>query len=215
VLRAPRTGGPLEVIASQPLEISSNSEPGIGLDGSHVFWVGERGIYRAPRAGGTPELWIRDYCVSDLLIQDGTAFFSCVYDANIRAVATDAAPISDVSTVVPLSLAFHAGPLRLHEGTLYFRSEAAEIGRQRRGSTSVEKLDLRGSGAVRGFDVVDGAVIAAVANGAETSSLLRLAAFKGPPTVLVSGDDQHVKRVYASTEAWTYWQGQGVFRVPR
>jgi hypothetical protein len=85
IYKAPKSGGAASVLCED--DGLGADHPAIISDGTHVYWLTEIGIYRAPVAGGSSELWFKRVCLERLWLDGQYAVFSCGDDISTRQLA--------------------------------------------------------------------------------------------------------------------------------
>jgi hypothetical protein len=93
--RAPKTGGAFSSLTYDSAGLlPGNIEASVVAGDGYVFWTGKGGVYRAPIAGGAPELWTKTSCARRLSIVSSVVYWSC-YDGSVAHRSTSAAPVLD------------------------------------------------------------------------------------------------------------------------
>jgi hypothetical protein len=215
-LRIAKSGGDAEVLASAPGLVQSDSNSGIGVDGTHVFWVGERGIYRAPLGGGSSELWTRHDCTTDLLVFGTNVYFACNYNGVIRFRSTSDPPNLTGDSLPVFGQGYDEGRLKADSGMLYWKTGDQELARAPLAGGSSTPFSIPFAH-LYDFGVDGGRVYVAAAIQTDVlSGLARFGSFGDPAhTVLTEDGGGDINDVYAATNAWVYYGGRGIFRIAK
>jgi hypothetical protein len=221
VLRIDRVGGSFEVV-SQETDGSLKTE-GIAIDGAKVYWLGSRGVYRAPIQGGPAELWIKYLGIARLAIVDHVAYisfknYSSYMGTRLRYRPTHLGPELDYQVAAVPGVTI---PPEQHKlGTFVVSSThvhwpvGSEIRRMPKGGGPVTSLDT-GAMYIREL-VMDGAGLLFIGEDANDPLIGRVQQGARAPQHIVTGSWNAPKRPLAVSNAWIYWHDWGYLRrIPR
>ncbi len=107
IFKIPSGGGPAGDLI-QGTDPKSNNIENLAVFATKLFYVGADGIYRVNDDGTGNELWMKNYCVSQLAVDEALSevVFACRYDFKIRVRGANKEP--ELNYVYDRELSAHA-----------------------------------------------------------------------------------------------------------